>query len=84
MMSSMAWARQVLSPATLHSVIGTVLCHCITRPVVVAVRWPTVLTSGCRRPVAHRSLQPIHHTYRLYLMGRVLHALRACGAALVA
>jgi hypothetical protein len=52
MMSSTAWARRVLSPATLHSVIGTVLCHCVTRPVVVANRWPTVLTSGCSRPVA--------------------------------
>jgi hypothetical protein len=41
MMSSTAWARQVLSSATLHSVIGTTLCYCITRPVVVADRWPT-------------------------------------------
>jgi hypothetical protein len=52
MMSSMAWAHRVLSPATLHSVIGTVLCHCITRPVAVADRWPTVLASGCSRTVA--------------------------------
>jgi hypothetical protein len=52
MMSSMAWAHRVLSPAMLHSVIGTVLCHCVTRPVVVADRWPTSLTPGCSRPVA--------------------------------
>jgi hypothetical protein len=52
MMSSTAWARRVLSSATLHSVIGTVLCHCVTRPVVLADRWPTALTSGCSRPVA--------------------------------
>jgi hypothetical protein len=51
-MSSMAWARRVLSPAMLHLVIGTMLCHCVTRPVVLADRWPTVLTPGCSRPVA--------------------------------
>jgi hypothetical protein len=38
MMSSTMWSRRVLSPTTLHSVIGTVLCHCVTRPVVVADR----------------------------------------------
>jgi hypothetical protein len=52
MMSSTAWARRVLLPATLHSVISTVLCHCITRPVAVPDRWPTVVAPGCRRPVA--------------------------------
>jgi hypothetical protein len=52
MMSSMAWARRVLSPATLHLVIGTVLCRCVTRPVVVADRWPTLLMLGCSSPVA--------------------------------
>jgi hypothetical protein len=52
MMSSTAWARRVLSPVTLHSVIGTVLCRCVTRPVVVADRWPTSLTPGCSSPVA--------------------------------
>jgi hypothetical protein len=41
MMSSTAWTRRVLSPATLHLVIGTVLYHYVTRPVVVADRWPT-------------------------------------------
>jgi hypothetical protein len=51
-MSSMAWAYQVLSPATLHSVIGTVMCRCITRPVAVADRWPTALMLGCSGPVA--------------------------------
>jgi hypothetical protein len=51
-MSSTAWARRVLSPATLHSVIGTVLCRCVTRPVPVADGWLTALTSGCSRPVA--------------------------------
>jgi hypothetical protein len=51
-MSSTAWACQVLSPATLHSVIGTVLCRCITRPIAVNDRWPTALMSGCSRPVA--------------------------------
>jgi hypothetical protein len=35
-MSSTAWARRVLSPATLHSVIGTVLCRCVTRFIAVA------------------------------------------------
>jgi hypothetical protein len=52
MMSSTAWARRALSTATLHSAIGTVLCRCITRPVAVAGKWPTVLTLGCSRPVA--------------------------------
>jgi hypothetical protein len=52
MMSSMTWARQVLSHATLHSIIGTVLCRCVTRPVAVADRWPTALTPGCSRSVA--------------------------------
>jgi hypothetical protein len=52
MMSSLAWARQVLSPATLHSVFDTVLRHCATRPIVVADRWPTLLTPGCSSPVA--------------------------------
>jgi hypothetical protein len=51
-MSSTAWARRVLSPATLHSVIVTVLCRCVTRPIVVVDRWPSVLTPGCSRPVA--------------------------------
>jgi hypothetical protein len=51
MMSSTAWARRVLSPVTLHSVIGTVLCHYVTRPVAVADRWPTALTPGCSRTV---------------------------------
>jgi hypothetical protein len=37
-MSSTAWSRRVLSPATLHSVIGTVMCHCVTRPVAVVDR----------------------------------------------
>jgi hypothetical protein len=52
MMSSTAWARRVLLPATLHLVIGTVLCRCVTRPVVVADRWPTSLTLGCSSPIA--------------------------------
>jgi hypothetical protein len=51
-MSSTAWAHRVLSPATLHSVIGTVLCRCVTRPIAVADRWPTALTPGWSRPVA--------------------------------
>jgi hypothetical protein len=38
MMSSMAWASRVLSPTTLHLGFDTVLCHCVTRPVVVADR----------------------------------------------
>jgi hypothetical protein len=50
-MSSTAWACRILSPATLHSVIGTVLCRCVTRPVAVANRWPPALTPGCSRPV---------------------------------
>jgi hypothetical protein len=52
MMSSMAWAHRVLSPATQHSVIDAVLCHCVTRPVAVADWWPTALMSSCSRPVA--------------------------------
>jgi hypothetical protein len=52
MMSSTVWARRVLSPATLHSAIGMVLCCCITRPLVVADRWPTALTPGCSLSVA--------------------------------
>jgi hypothetical protein len=52
MISSTAWACQVLSPATQHSAISTVLCHCVTRPVAVADRWPTTLTPGCSHPVA--------------------------------
>jgi hypothetical protein len=51
-MSSTAWARRVLSSVTMHSVIGTVLCHCVTKSVAVAARWPTKLTLGCSRPVA--------------------------------
>jgi hypothetical protein len=51
-MSSMAWARQVMSSATLHLVIGMVLCRCVTRPVAMAGRWPMALTPGCSRPVA--------------------------------
>jgi hypothetical protein len=45
-------ARRVLSPTILHSVIGMVLCRCITRPVAVANRWPMTLTPGCSRHVA--------------------------------
>jgi hypothetical protein len=52
MMSSTVWTRRVLSPATPHSVIDTVLCHCVTRHVVVADRWPTSLMPGCSSPVA--------------------------------
>jgi hypothetical protein len=52
MMFSTAWARRVLSPVTLHSVIGIVLCRCITRPVAVADRWPMALAPGCSRTVA--------------------------------
>jgi hypothetical protein len=52
MMSSTTWARWVVLPATLHSVIITVLCRCVTRPIAVADRWPTALTLGCSRPVA--------------------------------
>jgi hypothetical protein len=59
-MSSTACARWVLSPATLHSVISTVLCRCITRPIAVADRWPTVLTPGCSCPVAQSCLTTQH------------------------
>jgi hypothetical protein len=52
MMSLMAWASRVLSPATLHSVFDTVLRRCVTRPIEVADRWPTSLTLGCSSPVA--------------------------------
>jgi hypothetical protein len=43
MMSSIAWACRILSPATLHSVSGTTRCRCVTRPVAVADRWPRVV-----------------------------------------
>jgi hypothetical protein len=52
MMSSTVWARRVLSPITLHSVISTMLCHCVTRPIAVADRWPTAVAPGCSHPVA--------------------------------
>jgi hypothetical protein len=52
MMSSTVWAHQVLSPTTLYSIIGMVMCRCITRPVAVADRWPTALEPGCSRIVA--------------------------------
>jgi hypothetical protein len=52
MMFSTTWARRVLSPATLHSVIGMVLCRCVTRTIAVADKWPTTLTLGCSCPVA--------------------------------
>jgi hypothetical protein len=55
MMSSMAWASRVLSPATLHSVFDTVLRRCVTRPIAVADRWPTSLTPGYSSPVAQSS-----------------------------
>jgi hypothetical protein len=51
-MSSTVWARWVLSPATRHSIIGTVLCHYVTRLIAVADRWPTTLALGCSRTVA--------------------------------
>jgi hypothetical protein len=50
MMSSTVWAHRVLSPATQHSVINAVLCHCVTMP--VADRWPMTLTSSYSRHVA--------------------------------
>jgi hypothetical protein len=52
MMSSTAWVRRVLLPATLHPAFDTVLCCCVTRPVVVADKWPASLTPGCSSPVA--------------------------------
>jgi hypothetical protein len=52
MMFSTAWAHRVLSPVTLNSIIGMVLCRCVTRPVAVADRWPTALASGYSRTVA--------------------------------
>jgi hypothetical protein len=55
MMSSTAWACWVLSPATLHSVSGTMRCRCITRHVAVANRWPMTLAPGCSHTVAQSS-----------------------------
>jgi hypothetical protein len=54
MMSSTACACLVLSSATLHSVSGTVQCHCITRPVAVPNRCPTALAlaPGCSGTIA--------------------------------
>jgi hypothetical protein len=51
MMSSMVWANQILSPATLHSVFNMVLRRCVTRPIAAADRWPTSLMLGCSSPV---------------------------------
>jgi hypothetical protein len=52
MMSSTAWAHRVMSPTTLHSIIATVLCHCVTRPIAVADRWATALAPGCSHTIA--------------------------------
>jgi hypothetical protein len=52
MMSSMAWASRVLSPATLYLVLDTVLRRCVTRSIAVADRWLTLLTLGCSSHVA--------------------------------
>jgi hypothetical protein len=52
MMLSTAWARWVLSPATLLPAFDTVLRRCVTRTIVVADRWPTSLTRDCSSPVA--------------------------------
>jgi hypothetical protein len=52
MMSSMAWACRVLLPTTLHPVSGTSRCRCITRPIVIADRWPMALAAGCSHTVA--------------------------------
>jgi hypothetical protein len=52
MMSLTVWARQILSPTTMRSVIGTVLCRCVTRPIAMADRWPTAVMPGCSRPIA--------------------------------
>jgi hypothetical protein len=52
MMSSTAWAHRVLSAVTLNSIIGMVLCRCVTRPVAVADRWPAALASGYSHIVA--------------------------------
>jgi hypothetical protein len=51
-MSSIVWPCRVLSPVTLHLIIGTVLCRCVTSPIAAADRWPTALTPGCSRTVA--------------------------------
>jgi hypothetical protein len=51
MMSSTVWVSRVLSSVILHSVIGTMLYHCVTRLVAVADRWPTTLTPGYNCPV---------------------------------
>jgi hypothetical protein len=52
MMSSMVWTCLVLSPITLHSVSGTSWSRCVTRPIAVPDRWPTVLALGYSRTVA--------------------------------
>jgi hypothetical protein len=51
-MPSTACASRVLSPTTLHSVFDMMLCRCVTRPIAVADRWHTSLTSSYSRPVA--------------------------------
>jgi hypothetical protein len=54
MISSTAWACLVLSSVTLHSVSGTAWCRCVTRPIAVPDRWPTVMAPGYSRTVATR------------------------------
>jgi hypothetical protein len=51
MMFSTMWTCLVLSPATLHSVSGTVWCRCVTRHVAVPDMWPTALAPGYSRTV---------------------------------
>jgi hypothetical protein len=52
MMSSTVWACLVSSPTTLHSVSGMTWCHCVTRPVAMPDRCPTMLELGCSHTVA--------------------------------
>jgi hypothetical protein len=59
MMSSTAWAHHVLSSVTLHSIIGTMLCRCVTRPIAVADRWPT--RAGVRLQ-SHYSPELLNHS----------------------
>jgi hypothetical protein len=52
MMSSTMWTCLLLSTVTLHSVSNTAWCRCVTKPIAVLDRWPTMLASGYSLTVA--------------------------------
>jgi hypothetical protein len=54
MMSSTAWVRPVLSPATLRLGSGTACSHCVSRHVAVLFWWAAALGPGYSHTVATR------------------------------